>query len=171
MDWSYYCDIPYRIPTDPLPTKGGTRSSNPDENSLLDNYISLDCLNGPTLARFVGGPGICLSYAIDLESSGITIDPADSDHDGGYSRHSFYEHSRPRASDILFTKNIPSKLMENDLIRIRDAYGIPVSVQLRLPWPYERVSWNVPGWTFFYKSPRWLSISDSSHGWDGARIF
>lgn len=153
MDWTDHRDVPYGIPTDPLPTGGGSGSSNLDENSLLDNYTSLNCPDGPTLAGFVGGPGICPSYAIDPEGAGITIDPTGPGLDGGYSGHSFYEHSHPSASDILFTKNIPSKMKESDLLRIRDSYGIPASVQLRLPRPYERVSWSVPGWTFFYELP------------------
>lgn len=38
-----------------------------------------------------------------------------------------------------------------DLIRIQDAYGIIASVQLYLPRPHKRVSWNVPKLDFFYK--------------------
>lgn len=39
-----------------------------------------------------------------------------------------------------------------DLIRTQDAYGIIASVQLYVPRPHKRVSWNVPSWIFSISS-------------------
>ncbi|KAL5827110.1 hypothetical protein ACOSQ4_018907 [Xanthoceras sorbifolium] len=45
------------------------------------------------------------------------------------------------------------KLTEFDLLRIRFQYGIPESVELRLPMFFERLDWDIPSWTCFYELP------------------
>lgn len=63
----------------------------------------------------------------------------------------------------MFTKNIPSKPMENDLIRIRDANGVPALVKLRLPRPHERVRMSQVG--RFSMSYHIKMAFDFSRGW------
>ncbi|KAL5752258.1 hypothetical protein ACOSP7_022443 [Xanthoceras sorbifolium] len=49
--------------------------------------------------------------------------------------------------------NPVSRFTEFDLLRIRFQYGIPESVELRLPTPAERPNLDILGWTCFYELP------------------
>lgn len=66
MDCSEFCNVPYKILAKPWSTRGSSRSNNLGENSWLDDYMGSDCLDGPTLAEFLGDAGIHSSYKIVL---------------------------------------------------------------------------------------------------------
>lgn len=142
MDWSEVCDVLHKILVEPWPPQGSTRSNNLDENSWLDNYMSPDRLDGPILVGFIGGLGVRSSYEIDLQSVDIYSNLIDPNLDGD--RHGLCERNCSNDSDIMFTKNVLRKLMENDLIRIQDAYSVLASVKLCLLQSHERVSLDVP---------------------------
>ncbi|KAL5745889.1 hypothetical protein ACOSP7_027035 [Xanthoceras sorbifolium] len=60
------------------------------------------------------------------------------------------EPSRPLG---FLVSNPPFKFIESDLVEIRYKYGIPESVQLRVPKKYKRPDWLIPGRTCFYELP------------------
>lgn len=78
MDWSNFCDVPYRISTEAWSIGDISKSDNLGKTLWLDDYVGSNCPGGPTLAGFIGDPGIHISSEIDLESVVISsglIDP------------------------------------------------------------------------------------------------
>lgn len=131
MDSSEFFDILYDIPPESWPSEGSHGSNRLDEKFWLNYCTRLDCLDELILAGFMSSGDLFLLWGWFGKYLHLTV------FDGDDSRNSLYEQNHSSASDIMFNKNLPRKLMKIDLIRIQDVYGIIFSH--KVIW----ISWTI----------------------------